>query len=297
LETEVLEKYKKAGKIAKKVSESAREWIKPGAKLIDVALKVEDLIAKEGAGNAFPVNLSLNEVAAHFTPELDCVDVIKKEDLVTFDVGVHVDGYIADTAFTVSMNKDPEQEKLIKAAENALKAAIETVKPGINVSKVGEAVEKEITELGFKPIENLTGHGLDEYSLHAGLTIPNVKREGQTLQEGQAIAIEPFSTNGTGSVSDSKEIYIYEFLMNKPSRIREARRILQMGEKEFHGLPFAKRWLEKKIGKLKMNMALRDLVNMNALYQYPVLKEKEKGLVAQAEHTLIVQDEPIVTTR
>lgn len=297
MDEEVLIKYKKAGEVNKKVKELAKKLVKPGAKVLNVVEEIEEAIKKEDCGLAFPLNFSINENAAHYTPDSDSTLVVKEDDLIKIDIGVHFEGYIADSAITLSMNQDELHLKLIKSAEAALDAAISTVKPGVSVEKIGEAVENKLKEFGFKPIENLTGHGLDQYSLHAGLTIPNVKRSGPKLEEDQAIAIEPFSTNGAGSVVDTNEIHIYEFLANKPSRLMEARRILQLAEKKFYGMPFSKRWLEKNISKMKLNFALRDLVNSKALYQYPVLKEKENGLIAQAEHTIIVQEEPIVTTK
>lgn len=297
MNNEVLEKYLKAGNIAKKVREESAYLVKPGAKILEIAQKLEQMIFKEGGKPAFPLNIGINETAAHFTPELGSIDVIKETDLVKIDIGVHVDGYIADTAVTYSMSKDEIHLKLIEAANSALKKAIEIAKPGVNIGKIGEVVEEEISKFGFKPIENLSGHGLDEYSLHAGLTIPNVKgRAGETLKENQVIALEPFSTNGEGHVSDAPEIHIYEFLNDTPTRVTEGRRILKMAQEEFSFLPFAKRWIESKIGKLKLALALRELVSSGALYQYPVLKEAKKGLVAQAEHTLVVGEKPVVTT-
>jgi len=227
---------------------------------------------------------------------LACQDVVKETDLVILDIGVHKDGYIADAAITLSMNKDETHLNLIKAAETSLKNAIEIVEPGLPVERIGETVENTMKEFGVKPISNLTGHGLDQYSLHGGFTIPNIKKAGEKLEEGMAIAIEPFSTNGKGEVYDAQDVHIYEFIYPRPVRMQESRRILQMAERDFNELPFARRWLEKNIGKLKLSMALKELVNSKALYQYPVLKERDKGLVAQAEHTIIVQDKPIVTT-
>jgi methionyl aminopeptidase len=292
----MLEKYKESGEITKKAKRLARDIVKPGAKLLDIANDIEALIRNEGGKPAFPVNLSINDVGAHYTPDADDGSVVKETDLIKVDIGAHVDGYIADTAITLSMNKDETHLKLIKAAEDALGAAIGAVKPGVKVNEIGAVVEKTITEAGFKPIENLTGHGLDQYSLHAGLTIPNVKNSNESvLEDGQTVAIEPFATTGVGTVYDSNEVHIYEFLVNKSTRQRDGRRILKMAEDDFGKLPFAKRWLAG-IPSMKMNMALKELVNAKALYQYPVLKEKGSGLVSQAEHTVIVGEKTIVTT-
>ncbi len=288
---EVLEKYKEAGKIWKKAEKLGRKIVKPGAGILDITEKIESKIKKEGGEMAFPLNVGIDDTAAHYTPDSNCKDKISEKDLVTLDIGVHVDGYIADAAFTLSMNESDEHINLIEAAEKSLENAIEIVKPGVNIEKIGEAVEQTMEEYNVKPISNLTGHNVDQYSLHSGLTIPNVKKKGGTLKEGMAVAIEPFSTNGAGQVHDAQEVHIYEFLKKKNIRMQESRKILQTAELDFNKLPFAKRWLEKNVSSLKLKMALKELLDAEALYQYPVLKEKEKGLVAQAEHTMIVQED------
>ncbi len=290
MEAEILEKYKKAGKIAKKAREFAVQIAKPGAKLFDIAEKVEDLIRKEGAKPAFPLNIGINNVTAHFTPDLECRLELGDDDLVKFDLGVQVDGYIADTAVSLTTNpKNDLHLKLIEASHKALEKAIELAKPGINVEKLGEVIENTMKEYGVKPVHNLTGHGLEQYVQHAEPTIPNIKKAGAVLEEGKAIAIEPFSTNGIGEVFDDKEVQIYEFIAPVPVRLMESRKILQMAEEDFERMPFAKRWLEKKIGKLKLALALRELDKFRALYSYPVLKEKGNGIVAQFEHTMILE--------
>ncbi len=297
IDSEVFEKYKKAGKINIKAKKLVEKLAKPGAKVLDIAEKVEALIREEGAKPAFPLNISLNNVAAHYTPDLDCKIVLGDDDIIKFDVGVQIDGYIADSAITITTNpKNDLHIKLIDAAQKSLEKAIELVKPGVKVETIGDTIEKTMKSFGVRPIENLSGHGVNQYVQHDEPSIWNVKRAGATLQEGMSIAIEPFSTNGEGSVYDDKEIQIFEFIGKLPVRLMEARRLLQMAEKDFERLPFAKRWVEKKIGKLKLALAFRELNQFGALYQYPVLKEKGNGLVAQFEHTMIIEKDGVFVT-
>ena len=298
LDSKVIEDYKKAGKINKKAKELVAKLAKPGAKVLDIAEKVEKLIIDEKAKPAFPLNIGINSIAAHYTPDLDCKIKLGDDDIVKFDVGVQVNGYIADSAITISTNpKNDLHHKLIEAAQKSLENAIELVKPGAKIEKIGETIESTMKKHGVKPIENLTGHGVAQYTQHTSPTIWNVKRAGGTLEEGMQIAIEPFSTNGAGEVHDDKEVQIFEFIGQIPVRMAEARKILHLAEHEFERTPFAKRWLEKEIGKLKLGMALIELDKFRALFKYPVLKEKGNGLVAQFEHTMIVQkDGPLVTT-
>ena len=298
LDSKVIEDYKKAGKINKKAKELVVKLAKPGAKVLDIAEKVEKLIIDEKARPAFPLNISLNNIAAHYTPDLDCKIALGDDDIVKFDVGVQVNGYIADSAITISTNpKNDLHHKLIEASRESLEKAIELVKPGAKIESIGETIEKTMKKHGVKPIENLTGHGVAQYTQHTEPSIWNIKRAGGTLEEGMQIAIEPFSTNGAGEVHDDKEVQIFEFIGQIPVRMAEARKILHLAEHEFERTPFAKRWLEKEIGKLRLGMALIELDKFRALFKYPVLKEKGNGLVAQFEHTMIVQkDGPLVTT-
>jgi methionyl aminopeptidase len=282
---EEFEKYKKAGKIASEIREWSKGLITPGAKALDIAESIEKRIL-EKAEIAFPLNVSLNDKAAHYTPSYNDTLVLKEDDLVTIDLGVHTDGYIADTAYTIDLSG--KNEKLVEASKAGLEAAIRTIKPGISVSKVGEAIESAIKSYGFRPIENLTGHELKPYILHAGLAIPNIKVPYDwKIEEGMAFAIEPFATNGSGRVIESKNAEIFSFLAQKPTRMREGKILLQEVEKR-KGLPFAERWYTKKMHPLKLKMVLKELVDREALHSYPVLHEKEKGLISQAEHTVII---------
>ncbi|MCX6776844.1 MAG: type II methionyl aminopeptidase [Candidatus Micrarchaeota archaeon] len=285
----MIEKYEKACKIAFEVLQETKSLIRPGAKLLEIAEAAEAKIREKGAKPAFPANISINEVAAHFTPEDDSTAVLGEKDIVKLDVGVHVDGFIGDNALTVDLSN--ENGKLVEAAEKALDAAICTIRSGVKIGDVGAEVEAAIKGYGYKPIENLTGHSLGEYELHAGVEIPNIGNKDPTqLSEGMVIAIEPFATNGEGRVSESPDVEIFSFSEKIPVRMRESRRLLNYAEENFRTLPFAERWLYKDFhSKLLLHAALKELVFSTALKQYPILKESGKGLVSQAEVTVVVE--------
>lgn len=297
MEKEVLEKYKRAGAICKECLELGSKLIVPGTKIIDVVEQIENKIKNSGAGFAFPINVSINEIAAHDTADIEDERVFKEGDLVKLDVGVQIDGYIADSAITISLNSG--KEELIKIAKRALNEALKLMKPGTPISLISETIENVIRSSGFNPIKNLTGHALARYKLHAGIEVPNVKSSlNYELEEGDAFAIEPFVTDGSGKVVETDKALIFMFLSDKPSRFPESRKILELAKEEFHGLPFTKRWITQKVplSKLKLNLILNQLVHNNSLYAYPALREVKNGYVAQAEHTVIVGNKPIVTT-
>ena len=173
MDDEVYEKYRLAGKIASEARDFGKNLIKKDASLLEVANKVEKKIIDNGAGLSFPVNISINEIAAHYSPRHDDKLTFKKGDVVKLDVGTHIDGYIADTAVTVEVETNNYNE-MIEASSKGLETAINHMKAGINMKDIGKAVQETITSYGFKPIDNLTGHSLNRNKLHAGMTVPNV---------------------------------------------------------------------------------------------------------------------------
>jgi len=282
-----------AGKIASQIRVYARTIVKKNISLLEIAEKIESKIIELGGKPAFPTNLSINEIAAHYTPSHD--DKTLATGLLKIDFGVHVDGWIADTAFSVDLENNSENKKLIEASEKALKNAIEIFRAGKKTSEIGSEVQLTIESFGFKPIANLTGHQVDEYVLHAGLTIPNIDDKRNDLIEKGAYAIEPFSTNGSGKVYDGKPSGIYSLIEYKNVRSQIAREILDYIFEEYRTLPFCSRWLVKKFGT-KSLIALRQLEENGNLHQYPQLIEVSKGKVAQSEHTILVESKEIKVT-
>ncbi len=295
MDEETLAKLKKAVKIAAEARDFGASLIKKDASLLDVTKKVEDKILKLGGEMAFPPQISLNDCAAHFYPDEDD-KIIFKDQVCSLDVGVHIDGFIGgDTAITVDLSK--ENEELIKASREALNNAIKIIKPGITLAEIGKAIQETIQSFDFAPVRNLSGHGLDEYNIHAKPSIPNYDNGDPTeLQEDQLIAIEPFASKGAGIIYESGNATIFQLIAKKPVRNIYTRQILKELEK-YKGLPFCRRWLTEKFSLPKVNFALRELKNLEILREYPPLVDKNHGIISQAEHTLIVKDKPIILTK
>lgn len=279
-----MEDWIRAGKITAECLKLGREMINVNASLLDVAEAIEKKIHDSGAKTAFPVNISINEIAAHDTPEADDERVFKQGDLVKLDVGVCVNGAIGDAAISVDLGGN---EKLILASKEALDGAIKIIKSGVKLNEIGAVIEAKIKGLGFNPVKNLSGHGLDDYKIHSGFNIPNYdNKDLMELKEGMYIAIEPFATDGGGKIEEGKPSGIYRIERIKPTRNVLARNFLQFLEKEYKTLPFTKRWLKDKRG---VNFSLNILEKEGILYQYPLLVESSKGIVSQAEHSLFVE--------
>ncbi|MFB6208800.1 MAG: type II methionyl aminopeptidase [Candidatus Nanohaloarchaea archaeon] len=294
MDQEVRDHYIRAGEVIQKARKRARDISEPGNKLETIAEEIEAVIREEGLEPAFPVNLSINEEAAHYTPSNDEDRVLKPEDVLKIDIGAHSEGYIADTALTV--NPSGSYRKMVDEVEKVLERALEFIEPGKTIEEFGRFVESQVSE-DYEPVRNLTGHYLGKYTQHAGISIPNVENaSSHEFEIGDAIAIEPFITDGSGKIKNGKPGNIYKMKKDRNVRGRAQRKLL--GEiKKFNGLPFTTRWLD--FGA-RQKMAMKKLVDSGVVKSYEVLREEAGGTVAQAEHTVLVgvdDGENIVTTR
>ncbi len=292
-----VEDYINAGKIAAEVRENARKknWV--GKTVFEICEEIESEIIKRGAKCAFPVNTSLNEVAAHYTAEPDDQKTILETDLVKIDLGVQINGYIADTAVTVCY--DPRYDSLVNAAEDALQNAMSMIKIGVKASDIGRIIEKTIRQLGFKPIVNLSGHSLDQYTIHAGKSIPNIWSIGSfSLSGNTAYACEPFVTleKGLGIVREGKIKNIFSLVSRKKTKNSESDEMLDFIWENFNQLPFTLRWFLKKWEERKARELLEFLIKKKVVKAYPVLLEAKAQPVAQAEHTFIPTDTDVTIT-
>jgi methionyl aminopeptidase len=289
LPEDVLEKYQRAGKMARDVREEMKRFVVTGMPVIDICEKAEGLIREMGGHPAFPCNVSINEIAAHYTSPPADAHVIPEKALVKVDIGAHVDGYIADTA--VSICFDPDHEHLVHTAEKALNTAVETLYGGMSTSKLGSTIQKTIETYGCKPISNLTGHQIGRYLIHTGKSLPNVSHfMGSRIKAGEVVAIEPFVTvrGAAGKVKDGAEETIFRFVKRKSVKSPHAKRLLSHIETNFRTLPFAERWLQGVVPQAEHQAAFGELLRTKCLMTYPVFIEASGNPVAQAEHTVLV---------
>ncbi|MDD1756390.1 MAG: type II methionyl aminopeptidase [Methanomassiliicoccales archaeon] len=280
---------RKAGAISKDARELGASLVKEGGRLVDVAEEVESLIIRRGARPAFPVNIGINDVAAHYTPSTGDKAVFSAGDVVKVDVGAHVDGYVGDTAITVEVGTK-NWRPLLEASEKALRMALDMVGDGVAVSSLGAAIERAIRDVGLKPVTNLTGHGMRRYSLHAGLTIPNIN-DGSTakIKKDMVVAIEPFATNGAGQVYNEKPGNIFRVVKERPMRDKKAEEFFKTIASNFGSLPFCERWCTSL--NPEAPVLLRTLVRHGLISSYSILREVKGGMVSQAEHTVVIDGE------
>ena len=294
---DLFDNYIKAGKIASQVREYARTQDHTGRSLSEICNDIEQEIFKKGGEPAFPVNLSLNDIAAHYTAIPNDPIIVKDTDVVKIDVGVHIDGYIADTAVTVSY--DTKYQNLIDIAERALDEAIGISRSNTRVSDIGRIIEKTITKYGCKPIQNLSGHSLERYTIHAGKSIPNIWTIGHSfnLSVNNVYAIEPFVTtnDGQGVVYEGKIKNIFGIGSRKRTKEQKTDDFLEYLWNKFKTLPFALRWIVNEYEEKEALSLLEALVKKKNVHAYPILVEGANRIVVQAEHTIIPQESNTLT--
>jgi len=290
---EELKQYIESGKIAAEALQYGKTLVKPGASVLGILQKCEEFIASKNAEMAFPAQLSLNETAAHFCPTKDS-DIILDKQLCKLDLGVHINGFLSDNALTIDLSG--QHSDLVKASNEALKNAVKICVPGTTLSQIGKTIQETIESYGLKPVKNLSGHTLGQWDLHVSPSIPNFDTKDETqLEENQVIAIEPFATNGMGMIQEVGHPTVFSMNALKPVRIEFVRKIMgEVGKRQ--GLPFAEHWLEKKYSSAQAIFALKQFDSLGILHKYPPLVEMGKGMVSQAEVSLIVKDKPIIIT-
>ncbi len=288
---EAIERFRLSGKILRETREEMRNFVRENMSIIQVCERAEALIREKGGKPAFPCNVSINEVTAHYTSPPNDERRIPEKALVKVDIGVHVDGYVTDTAFTACFN--PDHKSMQSAAEHGLKVAIDNIHAGMSTSKLGGIIEKAIRNRGFKPIANLTGHSVGRYLIHAGTSIPNVAQISLAkVKAGEVYAIEPFVTlpDAGGRVEGSSEITIFRLVKAKSVKNPYAKQVLGYIEENFRTLPFAERWLEKVVPVDQHRQAFKELRKTKAIIGYPVFVEVSRKPVSQAEHTVLITE-------
>jgi methionyl aminopeptidase len=274
---EDLDRWRRAGRIGAEARDRGVRWAEPGVSRRELADRIEAYIRSQGAEPSFPANLSVNVEAAHFTPAPEDEDRLQAGDLLKIDVGAHLDGAISDTAITVEVGGGRRFEALRRTVQEAVETAITKVRPGVSVDEIGRAVEATVHARGLKPVRNLMGHTIRPYLLHAGKSVPNVGGAlDEPLQEGEIVALEPFVTNGAGSIEDGEFGNIVRFRA-EPRSDDPAHALYE----RFRTLPFTARWLSDEERKIAARARRH-------LQIYAVFVESGDGLVAQAEHTVLV---------
>ncbi len=293
LNEDQLSKLRTAGRVAGEAREIGLNMVRPGVKYYDVAEEVEGYIRDKGCGLAFPCNVSVNEVAAHYTPSVDDKKVFQQGDVVKIDCGAEMDGWVGDTAGTVEAGTG-RYTKLIQASKQARDAVAEFVGDGCPLNEIGRVVEANIRMEGFTPVRNLCGHEITQYDLHAGLSVPNYD-DGNTarVEKGMILAIEPFATDGRGEVVNRGQGNIVRIIREREIEEPKIKEFFDYVKEEFKSFPFCARSCDFPEAEKYVNY----LVRRGILSRYAQLVEVKRGIVSQHEYTFYVSgDRAEVTT-
>jgi methionyl aminopeptidase len=292
MDAHALECHRRAGRVAKECREWAAAAIRPGVRVRDVLEGVERLIRERGAEPGFPAQSSRNSIAAHYCSAPGDDLTYQEGDCVKVDIGVHVDGYVADTATSVDLSSDGRWKPLIKASADALAAAIATVGPNVKVGKVGASIERTILAAGFQPVRNLTGHGLGRWKVHTPPQIPNYgENGGATLSEGSVFAIEPFACTGRGYIRERGRAEVF-MMVKPPKKAKGLDRDVLRAIEGWRGLPIARRYFQG-LDPEALEDTLMKLAKQGSLMRYPPLVEEDGVMVAQTEHSLYLGPEGV----
>ncbi len=295
------EQYKqdfiRAGSIAREVRAFGKSLIKTGASYNAVIYQIYQKIKELGAIPAFPPQIALNDVAAHFLPQPG-TDIIFSNQIVKLDVGICFNGAIGDCACSIDLSG--KYQSLVDAAEAALLNAEKIIKVGLPIREIGKAIESTITSFGLQPVRNLCGHGLGFYKIHTAPSIPNCddRCEG-VIQPGMTFAIEPFATSGKGLIFEATDPTIFSLIKLRPIRSANAKALIPK-ILAFKGLPFASHDLiSEDMSLVEMKLALNELMELRIIEGYPPLVEEAHGMVAQAENSVLVDKngQVLITTR
>ncbi len=272
--------------------------IQPGVLLREVVETVEGFIRDHGGGPAFPAQTSRNAIAAHYCPAPQDDTRYQEGDVAKLDVGVEVDGYVADTATTAYLGEDPDLKRLVRASRAGLDAALAVAAPNMAIQELSREIERAIEGEGFHPVYNLTGHGVGRWTVHTSPQVPASpdRHDRARLLPGMVVAIEPFATDGAGQVSERGRAEVF-MVTRPPRKMKGIDAAAWQVIEEMRGLPFARRSFPTSVSPDAVESTLARLLRTGCLMAFPPLVDPNPAvMISQAEHTIIVLEDGIEVT-
>ncbi|CAN3356917.1 methionine aminopeptidase 2 [Diutina catenulata] len=302
------EDFRKGAEIHRRVRLKAQTSVRPGMAMTEIADLIENAtrqyagsVAPLEAGIGFPTGLSVNHVAAHYTPNTGDKTVLQKDDIMKVDIGVHVNGRICDSAFTMTFNEDEKYKPLMDAVREATYTGIKEAGIDVRLNDIGEAIQEvmesyEMEENGkllpVKCIKNLNGHSIGDYTIHSGKTVPIVANGDMTkMAEGETYAIETFGSTGRGYVipeGECSHYAVHDNVQGVRLPTQSAKDLLKKIQDTFGTLPWCRRYLERETKEEKYLLGLNQLVRAGVVEDYPPLVDDIGAYTAQFEHTILL---------
>ncbi len=292
------EKFREAGRIACSARDLGFSMIQPGVLLREVIDTVEGFIRDHGAGPAFPAQTSRNAIAAHYCPSPTDETRYEPEDVAKLDVGVEVDGYVADTATTKYLGEDERRKQLVAASRAGLDAALAVAAPGMAITEISAEIERAIEGHGYRPVYNLTGHGVGRWTVHTAPQVPASpeRHDRSRLEPGMVVAIEPFATDGGGTVSERGRAEVF-MITRAPRKMKGIDPAAWAVIEAMNGLPFARRSFPASVPREAVEATLARLMRTGCMMAFPPLVDPDPAVrISQAEHTILVLEDRIEVT-
>lgn len=308
----VVKKYKTAGEIVNKILVQLIQSCKVGVSVKAICEKGDNLIVQEvekkyknekdiKKGIAFPTCLSMNNCICHFSPSKNDADyVLKEDDLVKIDVGVHIDGFIAVVAHTIVVGSSAEKKvtgrkaDVILAAYLASQAALRLLSPGNGNYKVTEAVQKISESYKCKPIEGMLSHQLKQFKIDGEKTIiqnptPAQRKEHEKCDfekyEVYAMDVLVSTGEGQGKEMDTKVAIYKKTEETYLLKLKASKAFYAEVKKKYGPMPFNLRNFEEEA---KAKMGVVECVSHKLIEPFQVLYEKSSEYVAQFKFTVLL---------
>ena len=312
-----IDKLRKAGKIHKDIKCCVKEYLNPKKSLLSICEFIETKINKNidseqlNGGIAFPTGVSIDNIAAHYTPLNRSLNVmeINNDSVCKIDFGVHIDGNIVDSALTICFNE--KYNALLKASEEAVDTIIKNIGVDMKMHEIGsiasEIVESyEYDDKPLKVIDNLFGHNILPYKIHGGKFIPSIPNpqylnKNAIIEDNDVLAIEVFVSNGSGTTYIDKNYKSSHFMVPNKDFLekvplfhsKKTKKLFKVIKNNFRTLPFCQRYLANYYND-DIDKPLNEIYKCGLISSHPPLLEKDpKSKVAQFEHTIHVTENSV----
>lgn len=306
----------KGANIHKETAKYIRSIIKPNICLRDIAILTENKIKELtnfnintpiDKGIGFPIGLSINNCAAHYTPNYGEKDIILDyNDIIKIDYGVHFNGTIIDSAFTIHFN--PKYDSFINISKSITNYAVSLCGPDVVLGDIGKDIEEyiqskevEIDDKIYKLniMRELTGHMIANYKIHAGKAVPNIAINYPVrMKEFEYYAIEPFITTGNGSSVyklPNSHFMLNDIKSNKLNHLlKEEKELFNIINTNYSTLPFCQRWLYELNQNINYDKLLENLEKKKVINSYPPIYGCNNSIISQFEHTIFIKENGIL---
>jgi methionyl aminopeptidase len=314
-------------KVHKNISNKVYEYVKPGLSVKEIIEFIESGVREETkynnleplkCGIGFPIGIGINNCVAHYTLNYEDIEsnnkILDKNDIIKIDYGVHYNGMIIDSAFTLCF--DEKYNEFIDLSKEATNYAIKQCGVDAILGEVGESIEEFIKSheliidrknYDINVMKDLSGHMIKPFEIHAGKAVPNIKiNYPLRMNENEFYAIEPFITTGKGIsiLKEHKSHYmINKDFVNVDTKLKkDDMYLLSLIKNNYSSMPFCQKWLSELIysinNKNKNDYNITQILNKleykNIINSYPPIYDIEGSIVAQHEHTIYITDKGVL---